>query len=77
MSSGLMVMSGVVSGLGAITLQGAPPHVYSLLEGFAVGAVLTVVAETMLPEAYLKGGGIVGLSTLSGLLCAVLLAAAD
>jgi hypothetical protein len=39
--------------------------------------MLTVVAETMLPEAYHRGGGIVGLSTLAGFLAAVLLSALD
>jgi hypothetical protein len=33
--------------------------------------MLTMVAETMLPEAFHKGGGIVGISTLAGFLAAV------
>lgn len=33
--------------------------------------MLTMVAETMLPEAFHKGGGIVGISTLAGFLTAV------
>jgi zinc transporter ZupT len=56
-------------------MQHAPESAYAVLEGFAAGAMLTVVAETMLPEAYHKGGGIVGLSTLTGFLSAVLLSA--
>jgi len=32
---------------------------------------LTMIAETMLPEAYLKGGNVVGLSTLAGFLIAI------
>ncbi|CCQ73790.1 hypothetical protein [Magnetospira sp. QH-2] len=38
----------------------------------AAGAMLTMIAETMLPEAYLKGGSLVGLSTLFGFLTAIL-----
>jgi hypothetical protein len=33
--------------------------------------MLTMIAETMLPEAYLKGGNVVGLSTLAGFLIAI------
>jgi zinc transporter ZupT len=36
--------------------------------GNAAGAMLTMIAETMLPEAYFKGGSIVGISTLLGFL---------
>jgi hypothetical protein len=35
------------------------------------GAMLSVVAETMPPEALLKGGVVVGLSALASLLVAV------
>jgi hypothetical protein len=35
------------------------------------GAMMSVVAETMPPEAFLKGGVVVGLSTLAGFLVAV------
>jgi len=72
----LMLMTALVSGFGALTMQQAPEPAYALIEGFAAGAILTVVAETMLPEAYHRGGGIVGLSTLTGFLVAVLLSAA-
>ena len=40
-------------------------------EGMAAGAMLTVVAETMLPEAFLKGGSVVGMTTLLGFLAAI------
>jgi hypothetical protein len=33
--------------------------------------MLTMIAETMLPEAYFKGGSVVGLSTLFGFLVAI------
>lgn len=70
---GLMLMTGIIAGLGALTMASAPEAAYAVIEGFAAGAMLTVVAETMLPEAYQRGGGIVGLSTLPGFLVAVLL----
>lgn len=71
----VMVVTAIAAAFGAATMAGAPPHVYASLEGFAAGAMLIVVIETLLPEAYHKGGGIIGLSTLLGFLAAVLLAA--
>lgn len=51
--------------------MGAPPVIYSLIEGIAAGAMLTMIAQTMLPEAYFKGGSIVGFATLLGFLAAI------
>jgi zinc transporter ZupT len=42
-----------------------------LIQGIAAGAMLTMIAETMLPEAYFKGGSVVGMSTLLGFLVAI------
>ncbi|MCP4408188.1 MAG: cyclic nucleotide-binding domain-containing protein [Gammaproteobacteria bacterium] len=41
------------------------------IEALAAGAMLTMIAETMLPEAFEQGGSIVGLSTLGGFLAAL------
>ena len=71
MWGGLMVMTAVGAGLGAILLKSASHGVFALIEGLAAGAMLTVVAETMLPEAFHKGGGVVGISTLAGFLATV------
>ena len=50
---------------------GVPLFLFALIEGLAAGAMLTMIAETMLPEAYHKGGAITGLSTLLGFLVAI------
>lgn len=71
MWTSLMVLTGLLAAVGAMALEGAPPTAISLLEGVAAGAMLTMIAETMLPEAYFKGGSVVGLSTLAGFLVAV------
>ena len=42
------------------------------IESLAAGAMLTMIAETMLPEAFEMGGSLVGLSTLAGFLTALL-----
>ena len=49
------------------------PHVIEIgIEGLAAGAMLTMIAQTMIPEAvHLGGAKVVGLSTLSGYLSAV------
>jgi CRP-like cAMP-binding protein len=71
MWTSLMLMTGAGAALGAVMLAGASPELFALIEGITAGAMLTMVAETMLPEAYHKGGGVVGLSTLAGFLLAI------
>jgi zinc transporter ZupT len=66
-----MVMTGVGAMLGAIVLANASQGLFATIEGLAAGAMLAMVAETMLPEAFHRGGGVVGLSTLAGFLVAI------
>jgi CRP-like cAMP-binding protein len=71
----LCILTGIGAFCGALIF---PPHPEGWLlyfvfciEGIAAGAMLTMIAETMLPEAFEQGGGtIVGLSTLTGFLTA-------
>lgn len=71
MWTSLMLITGVGAWLGSRFFAGANPVSFSLVEGIAAGAMLTVIAETMLPEAYHRGGAITGFSTLLGFLAAV------
>jgi CRP-like cAMP-binding protein len=71
MWSALMLMTGAIAAAGSLFFVGADPHAFALVEGLAAGAMLTMIAETMLPEAYLKGGSVIGLSTLFGFLVAI------
>ncbi|MEW7989131.1 MAG: cyclic nucleotide-binding domain-containing protein [Candidatus Thiodiazotropha sp.] len=71
MWSSLMLFTGIGAALGNIFFINAPPAIFALVEGIAAGAMLTMIAETMLPEAYFKGGSVVGISTLSGFLVAI------
>jgi len=71
MWSSLMLFTGIGAALGSVFFIGASPTSYALVEGVAVGAMLTMIAETMLPEAYFKGGSVVGMSTLMGFLVAI------
>ena len=68
----LMVLTGVGAALGSLWLQGSSPATHALISGIAAGAMLTVISETMLPEAYAKGGSVIGFVTLIGFLTAIL-----
>ncbi|MEA3244417.1 MAG: cyclic nucleotide-binding domain-containing protein [Pseudomonadota bacterium] len=73
MWTSLMVVTGIGAAIGNVFFTGAPPPLFALVEGIAAGAMLTMIAQTMLPEAYLKGGTIIGFSTLLGFLAAIFL----
>lgn len=64
----LMLLTGIGALFGNLFFQEASHSMFALFEGIAAGAMLVMVAETMLPEAYEQGGGVVGLSTLFGFL---------
>ena len=68
----LMVLTGVGAGLGFL-LGGILPLTWIVFtEGVAAGAMLTMIASAMIPEAvHLGSPHVVGLSTLSGFLSAI------
>lgn len=71
---GFIVVASAVSSFGGYYLLGmASRETVVIVEGVAAGAMLTMIAETMLPEAYEQGGAVVGLSTLAGFLAALFL----
>ena len=71
MWSTLMLLTGLLSALGSVYFAGISDATFAFTEGVAAGAMLTMIAQTMLPEAYLKGGEIVGFATLLGFLIAI------
>jgi CRP-like cAMP-binding protein len=71
MWSSLMLLTGLGAALGSHFFANASPSSFALVQGVAAGAMLTMIAETMLPEAYFKGGSVVGMSTLLGFLVAI------
>ncbi|MES9939225.1 MAG: cyclic nucleotide-binding domain-containing protein [Candidatus Thiodiazotropha sp. 6PLUC2] len=71
MWTSLMLFTGIGAALGNIFFVNATPAIFALVEGVAAGAMLTMIAETMMPEAYFKGGSVVGMSTLAGFLVAI------
>ena len=71
----ICLMTGIGAFLGAVMFPEDPTgglfFVRVGIESLAAGAMLTMIAETMLPEAYEQGGAIVGLATLGGFLAAL------
>ena len=68
----LMIMTSIGAGLG-YWLGGTLSHnVIVIIEGLAAGAMLTMIAAAMIPEAvHLGGSSITGLGTLAGFVSAV------
>lgn len=63
---GVAMASGVAAAIGFILLGSMSSEPLGLAKAFAAGAILTMLADTMFPEAYAGGGNGVGLATLLG-----------
>jgi zinc transporter, ZIP family len=75
---GLVVLVSALAALGGYGLFGdASPNTIAFVLAFAGGAILTMLAETMMPEAYLRGGKAVGLATTLGFGVAFAVSALD
>ena len=70
---GLTAACAIAAGAGYV-LSSAIPEQGLVAEAFAAGAVLMVLADSMIPEAYRHGGRAVGLATVAGYLVATALA---
>ncbi|MDP9403128.1 MAG: ZIP family zinc transporter [Actinomycetota bacterium] len=62
----VMTVSSVSAALGFALLGGASGNVVAAIQAFAAGAILTMLADTMMPEAFEHGGTTVGLATVLG-----------
>lgn len=69
----VVVVSGIAAGLGFAFLGGADSTAVAVTQAFAAGAILTMLADTMMPEALEKGGNSAGLVTTLGFVLAFLL----
>jgi ZIP family zinc transporter len=63
---GVTGVSGVSALLGFVLLEDASPRTVAIVLSFAGGAILTMLAETMMPEAFKHGGKLVGVFTTLG-----------
>jgi ZIP family zinc transporter len=75
--TGVVLISGLASLAGYALLDGASPSVIAFVLAFAGGAILTMLADTMVPEAYRLGGNAAGLLTTLGFALAFGLSALD
>ena len=71
--SGVTVASALAALLGYFFLASASEDVVATIQAFAAGAILTMLASTMMPEAYEEGGSVVGLATTAGFLLSFVL----
>lgn len=71
----VIVASGIAAGAGYVLLDGASDAVIAGIQAFAAGAIITMLADTMLPEATEHAGRTAGLATMFGFTFAFLLGA--
>jgi zinc transporter, ZIP family len=62
----IALISGLASLAGYGLFQHASPNTVAFVLAFAAGAILTMLADTMMPEAYEHGGKLVGVVTTLG-----------
>jgi ZIP family zinc transporter len=63
---GVALVSALASLLGYAAFDGVAPSTVAFVLAFAGGAILTMLADTMMPEAFQYGGRLVGLFTAAG-----------
>lgn len=69
--TGVTVASALAAGAGYRLLAGASQGLLAGIQAFAAGAILTMLADTMMPEAFEDGGPWVGLTTVVGFVAAL------
>jgi zinc transporter, ZIP family len=67
---GIAVVSGLSAMVGALALRGAPPATVAAITAVAAGAILAMVADTMIPESFERTHALTGLITTLGFLTA-------
>ncbi len=68
-------VSALAAAVGYVALDGASGDTIAVIQAFAGGAILVMLADTMMPEAFEEGGRAVGLVTVLGFALAFLLTA--
>ncbi len=64
----VILVTGLGAAAGSVVFERAPEQAFAVVEGLAAGAMLTVITQTMMPEALHRSGGFVGLAALAGFL---------
>jgi zinc transporter, ZIP family len=68
---GIAVASGLAAALGCLALDGASPTVVAVITAVAAGAILAMLADTMIPEAFERTHALTGLIATLGFLVAL------
>jgi CRP-like cAMP-binding protein len=71
----VILVTGLGAAAGSVVFEQAPEQAFAVVEGLAAGAMLTVITQTMMPEALHRSGGFVGLAALAGFLFTTMLSA--
>jgi len=69
----IALVSGVASLVGYSAFRHSSPDTIAFIDAFAAGAILTMLADTMMPEAYEHGGKLVGVVTTLGFAVALVI----
>ena len=67
---GIAVLSGLAALVGFLVLQNAPGELVAFITAVAAGAILAMLADTMIPEAFEEHHMLTGLITAAGFLAA-------
>lgn len=62
----VVVVSVLAAVVGALVADAAPPALAGIVDGFAAGALLVMLADAMIPEARAKAKNVAGLATVVG-----------
>lgn len=73
----ITAVSGLASLAGYVAFRDASPNAVAFVLCFAAGAILTMLADTMMPEAFEHGGRLVGVVTTLGFAVAFTIHALD
>lgn len=71
MWTSIVPVAALSAAAGSLFISGLSAPAFGFIEGVAAGAMLVMIAETMLPEAFDRGGAGTGLATLLGFLAAL------
>jgi ZIP family zinc transporter len=69
----VVAASGLAAAVGYGALDDASGDAIAFVQAFAAGAILTMLADEMIPEAYVEGRKLAGLATALGFGVAALL----
>jgi ZIP family zinc transporter len=75
MWGGIALVSAVAAAAGFALLDPASGRTGALVQAFAAGALLAMIADTLLPEAYAVEGPVTGLLVVAGFALALALGA--